>query len=89
MKTQSFWRAWIFQFIAASVDWNVVVAFSAVLGYLISVRFWPFVMIWLWVGLLVVLLKPVAFALPAGDRVDVLAMLLRLSQAAQWPKYFL
>lgn len=89
MKAHSFWRAWALQVIAAMVAWNLVVAVSAVLGYLLGVRFWPFVMVWLWVGLLVVLWKHVHFALPAGDRVDVVAMLLLLSQAAQWPKYFL
>ena len=89
MKPQSFWRAWHFQFIAGAVAWNFIFAVSAILGYVIGVRFWPIVMIWLWFGLLVVLLKPVNFALPAGDRIDVLAMLLLLGQAAQWPKYFL
>jgi hypothetical protein len=89
MKHYSFWRAWIFQVIAAAVAWNLIVAVSAVLGHLIGVRFWPLVMIWLWGGLLVVLLKPVKVALPAVDRVNVLTMLLMLRQAAQWPKYFL
>lgn len=75
--------------IAAAVAWNFVLAVSVAFGWLSGVRFWPMVMIWLWIGLLVVLLKPVEFVLPAEDRVDVLAMLLLLGQAAQWPKYFL
>lgn len=57
------------------------------MGSLIGVRFWPELMGWLWVGLIIVRLKNVRTMTPASDRVDLLSMTDGLWKAVQWPRY--
>ena len=77
------------QLIAGAVVWNLTLAISAVLGSLVGIRFWPELVAWLWVGLVVVRLKNVRTRTPAERRVDLFAMNDLLWKAGCWPKYLM
>ena len=89
MKPGITFGSFCLQLIAGAVVWNLTLAICAVLGSLVHIRFWPEVVIWLWLGLVVVRFKNVRTLTPVDHRVDLLAMGDLLWKAARWPKYFL
>lgn len=87
MKPRINLRSFLLQLVAGAVVWNLIFAVSAIVGSVIGVRFWPALMGWMWMGIVIVRIKNVPTITPANDRVDILSMVNLLWKALQWPRY--
>ena len=78
-------QEWSCRAVALLVAWNLVLALCALAGHALDFQFWPAVMGWVLVGLMLMLRNSVEAPIPAGTYVDVAGALRMLWWAARWP----
>lgn len=78
-------RGWLTRTVALLVAWCVLLLVASVLGTLLRRDIWPWLVLWLWTGLLLMLLKPHRFPLPSDEYVDVAGALSMMWWASRWP----
>lgn len=71
--------------VALLVAWSLILAVSAMVGRILDFQFWPALMVWVLVGLILMLHKAAGAPLPAGTNVDVVGAIHMLWWAARWP----
>jgi len=76
---------WGLRVVALMVAWNLVVAVCAVVGRIVGFRFWPEIMVWVLVGLVLMLRNSFDAPIPSGETVDVIGALRMLGWSALWP----
>ena len=78
-------QSWLIRAVALLVAWGFLLMLAAIVGTIIGVRIWPFLVLWVWFGLLAMLYKPDNHPLPDDKVVDVMGALAMLWWAAKWP----
>ena len=78
-------QIWMTRTVALLVAWAFVLMLAAMAGTVIGHRIWPFVVFWLWFGLLVMLRSARSHPMPDGKFVDVIGAFAMLWWAAKWP----
>ena len=80
-------QSWLVRAFALLIAWTLVLLLAAIMGTMVSLPIWPFVLLWLWVGLLLMLFKPGSHPMPDDKFIDVIGALAMLWRAAKWPSY--
>ena len=78
-------KQWVHRMVALEVAWCLLLASCAVMGRLLEFQFWPAVMAWLLIGLVLMLPNSYGAPFPSGDNVDVVGALRMLWWSALWP----
>lgn len=78
-------KEWVHRLVALQVAWCLVLAVCAVVGQLLDFRFWPAIMGWLLIGLVLMIPSSLGTPLPSGEHVDVVGALRMLWWSALWP----
>ena len=81
MANSGFYR----RVIAIFIMLNCVCILSLYLGVLLGFQFWPFLALWLAIGIFVGTRKGCWTDLPDGSRIDFLGAVKLLYSAAKWP----
>jgi hypothetical protein len=78
-------KQWVHRLVALEVAWCLLLAACAVVGRLINFQFWPALMGWVLIGLVLMIPDSFGAPLPSGETVDVIGALRMLWWAALWP----
>lgn len=78
-------KQWVNRLVALEVAWCLLLAACSVVGRLIDFQFWPALMGWVLIGLVLMIANSFGAPLPSGETVDVIGALRMLWWAALWP----